>query len=254
MNNDLELEFYEKLAAVYHLIFEDWETSIKQQGKILSTLLPPSIIASPILDCACGIGTQSLALASLGYEVEGIDLSIAEVKRAQKEAAARQLSINFRVDDMRQLKTAPLHHYGAVIAMDNALPHLNSNEEIEGALTAMRDRLKSGGTLLLSLRDYSALMQERPSSTPPKFFQDGIYKRIVHQIWDWQDERTYIIHLYITCENAKGWKSNHFIGKYRAVTVDEVVSIATKIGFVDVKILLPEVTGYYQIIIQGISL
>jgi glycine/sarcosine N-methyltransferase len=107
-HENLDESFYNKLASIYHLIFEDWDISMKEQGKILSRLIPPLDIASPILDCACGIGTQSIGLASLGYQVEGSDLSNSEIIRAEKEASLRGLLINFRVDDMRQLKTAPL--------------------------------------------------------------------------------------------------------------------------------------------------
>jgi 2-polyprenyl-3-methyl-5-hydroxy-6-metoxy-1,4-benzoquinol methylase len=35
-----------------------------------------------VLDCACGIGTQSLGLAKLGYHVTGSDLSADAVRRA----------------------------------------------------------------------------------------------------------------------------------------------------------------------------
>ena len=124
-NENSEQSFYDKLASIYHLIFEDCDISMKEQGKVLSHLIPPVDIASPILDCACGIGTQSLGLASLGYQVEGSDLSYSEIIRAQKEVSLRGLSINFCVDDMRQLKTAPLSYYGVVICMDNSLPHLH---------------------------------------------------------------------------------------------------------------------------------
>lgn len=247
-------EFYEQLASTYHLIFADWDVSMHEQGKLLSNLLSSPDVIGPVLDCACGIGTQALPLAALGYKMEGVDLSISEVERAKKEAAIRGLSIDFRQDDMRQLKTAPLQHYGAVIAMDNALPHLESEEEILTALKAMKDRLRKGGHLLLSLRDYDKLMKERSSFTPPNFFQDGKYRRIVHQIWDWQDERRYVLHLYITYETPNGWTSHHFIGRYRAISIDEVICLMKKVGFLKVKLLNLEETGFYQSIIQGINL
>lgn len=251
MDGHIEHNFYEKLAPVYHLIFEDWDTSIREQGKVLSNLIPPAHFASPILDCACGIGTQSLGLSNLGYEVEGSDISESEVMRAQQEAKLRELSIKFRVDDMRQLKTAPLAHYGAVICMDNSLPHLDSAEDILHALIAMRKRLKGGGVLLLSLRDYGKLLEERPTIIPPRFFQNGMYRRFVHQIWDWIDERRYIVHLYITYETPDEWKSHHSAGYYRAVTVDEVALAMLKAGFMDISILDPSETGYYQTILRA---
>jgi len=248
-----ELDFYERLASVYHLIFEDWDTSMQEQGKILSRLIPPPDVAGPILDCACGIGTQTLPLAALGYEIEGVDLSASEIERAKQEAAIRRLSINFRQDDMRALKTAPLHHYGTVIALDNALPHLESEEEIITALTTMKERLKNGGQLLLSLRNYGKLMKERPSVTAPKFYQDNTLRRIVHQVWDWQDERHYIVHLYITQEIVSGWKTEHFIGRYRVITLEEVTDLMKCVGFAEIEALEPEETGFYQPIVRGIK-
>lgn len=244
-------EFYEELASFYHLIFENWDESMHQQGKVLSRLLPPAGVADPVLDCACGIGTQSLALAKLGYQVEASDLSKSEINRAKKEAELRGLSVHFRIDDMRLLNNAPLSHYKVVMAMDNSLPHLDSDEEILNALIAMHRRLKNEGILLLSLRDYEKILLERPKITPPLFFIDGQYRRIIHQVWDWIDERRYIVHLYITCEDSDGWKSHHFNGQYRAIEVNEVAALMRKAGFTEIRILMPKETDYYQPIIYG---
>ena len=93
-------EFYDRMADYYHLIFEDWNASMRRQGAAIAKLLPPSDKAVPILDIACGIGTQSLALAALGYAVTGSDISAAEVARANREAGARGLTCTFRVDDV----------------------------------------------------------------------------------------------------------------------------------------------------------
>lgn len=247
----MEKNFYDNLASVYHLIFENWDFSMQQQGIALSNLLPAPNEAGVILDCACGIGTQAIALATIGYAVEGRDLSPSAVERAQQEVTRRKLSINFQIDNMCKLNTAPLHHYGVVICMDNSLPHLTTFEEVSTALVAMRNRLKPGGTLLLSLRNYHKLIQDRPTLTPPKFFQDGQYRRIVHQVWDWQNEREYIVHQYITCETKEGWKSNHSVGKYMAITVEEVAKLVSEVGFENIEILNPEETGFYQPIIRA---
>jgi glycine/sarcosine N-methyltransferase len=93
--------FYDDMAAAYHLIFDDWDAAIERQQAVLSRLLPPPADAGLVLDCACGIGTQALGLARAGYNVEGTDLSRAEIERAKGEAFSRGLDIAFRVDDMR---------------------------------------------------------------------------------------------------------------------------------------------------------
>jgi len=134
-------QFYDSMADHYHLIFEDWDASMRRQGAAIAKLLPPPEEVGLILDVACGIGTQSLALAAIGYSVEGSDISAVEIARAQREAASRGLKCSFRVDDMRTLKTASAGRYGAIIAMDNALPHLDSDDDILATFAAMRSSL-----------------------------------------------------------------------------------------------------------------
>jgi glycine/sarcosine N-methyltransferase len=240
--------FYDSLAEHFHLIFEDWDAAMRQQGQIIAKLLPPPE-RGPILDAACGIGTQSLPLAALGYAVEASDISPAAITRARKECAARGLGCTFRIDDMRTLATAPPSRYAAVLAMDNALPHLESNEEIIAALVAMRTRLLPAGRLIISIRDYEHLLKERPSCTPPRFYGDGERRRIVFQIWDWIDERRYRVHQYITRAVSQGWITHHFEGSYRAVTTEEIAQLARRAGFHLVEILAPQQSNFYQPII-----
>ncbi len=43
--------------------------------------------------------------------------------------------------------------------------------------------------------DYDQALPQRPTGQPPAFFTDGGRRHIVHQVWDWIDDRTYIFHL-----------------------------------------------------------
>jgi glycine/sarcosine N-methyltransferase len=244
-------KFYDGMADHYHLIFDDWDASMRRQGPIIAGLLRPSAESGVILDVACGIGTQSLALAAIGYSVEGSDMSAAQIARAEREAALRGLECIFRVDDMRFLEKAPIGRYDAVIAMDNALPHLDSDEEICATFEAMRKRLSSGGKVLVSIRDYARHLRERHTSTPPVFFDDHGRRRIVFQVWDWIDERRYVVHLYVTQDTDKGWAVHHHTGRYRAVTCDEVARLAGLAGLQRVRVLSPAETGFYQPVIAA---
>lgn len=245
--------FYDDMAAVYHLIFDDWDVAIERQQAVLSRLLPPPVSAGVVLDCACGIGTQALGLARAGYEVEGTDFSSAAVERATAEAATRGLNIPFRVDNMRELRTSASGRFGVVLAFDNALPHLDSDDDVRMALSAMRDRLRLGGRLFVSLRDYGPLLEQHPGMTPPALFSDEGRRRIIHQVWDWQDERRYTVHLYITRQTPSDeWVTSHFLGHYRAMTPEEVAAHAEQVGFGQVQILQPEETGYYQPIVGAV--
>ena len=245
--------FYDELAENYHLIFDDWDAAILRQRDVLARLLPVPADGKRVLDCACGIGTQAIGLAMLGFSVEGSDPSSAAINRARREVIARGLKAEFRVDDMRSLSTAPVNSYDAIIAMDNAVPQLQSDDDIEKALGTIRARLRSGGILLISLRDYGPLMAQRMSSTPASLYSDGKFRRLVHQVWDWQDDRHYVVHLFITMQTPDGWHTRHFVGQYRAITPSEVAALAVHAGFDDVRVLAPDETGYYQPVIRAVA-
>ena len=139
-----------------------------------------------------------------------------------------------------------------MLALDNALPHLLSEGELRQALAAMHERLAPGGTWLVSLRPYDALLREHPTMTPPAFYTDaGTFRRITHQVWDWQDERRYRVHLYLTRQTSPGWQNQHFVGQYRAVTPAELAALAVETGFENVRVWEPEQTGFYQPILTA---
>ncbi|WP_200293632.1 class I SAM-dependent methyltransferase [Rhodospirillum rubrum] len=249
--------FYDAMAEHYHLIFRDWDASMAHQGAVLAGLLGSPAACGPILDCACGIGTQSLALAKRGYRVDACDLSPAEVARAQKEAISRSVPLRVWTDDMRFLTRARSDHYAAILCLDNALPHLQGEEDILRALGAMRDRLRPGGRLFISLRDYAPLIKERSTTTPPQFFDDSGLRRIVFQVWDWLDDRRYTLHLHISRQvgedgHSTEWQSHHFVGQYRALLTEEVVTLAQSIGLTEVEVLSPSRTGFYQPIVTAL--
>ena len=92
---------YDELADHYHLIFENWELSVEHQAAVLSSVLHRNCgltTTARILDCACGIGTQSLGLAKLGFRITGCDLSPRAVERARLEAYRRNLNTQFSVN------------------------------------------------------------------------------------------------------------------------------------------------------------
>lgn len=240
--------FYDDLAENYHLIFQDWAHSVERQGRILGPLIERELAKRRlrILDCACGIGTQTLGLAQRGHALVGVDLSEAAIRRAKREAEQRNLSIQFEVADMRDLSCLSESKFDAVLAADNALPHLLSKQELARAVQQIAEKLRLGGLFLASIRDYDQIVEERPAMTPPAFFQDGIHRRIYHQVWDWTDDRQYTVHLYITEETRTGWTCRHFVAAYRAVLRNELTAILHEAGFVDVRWLMPADSGFYQ--------
>jgi SAM-dependent methyltransferase len=243
---------YDDLADHYHLIFENWEDSVERQAAALGHILHQNCgltTAATILDCACGIGTQSLGLAKLGFRVTGCDISPRAIERARLEASRQNLNIQFSVANMLDLKYLPNSHFDAVICMDNSLPHLESPDQILRAAEQIRSRLRPGGFLMASIRDYDHLAEERPIVQGPWFYSDQGRRRIVLQIWDWIDARRYIFHLYITRELANGWQTFHTAGLYHAIRRDELVAILCRARFKNPRWLTAAESSFYQPIV-----
>jgi len=245
-------ESYNELASHYHLIFENWEASIERQAAGLSSILKRECsLDGParILDCACGIGTQSLGLAKMGFRVTGCDISSKSIERARLEAAKRNVDIQFSVANLLNLEHFGESSFDAVICMDNALPHLQSAEELIQAAMQIRARLRPGGCFMASIRDYDRLLQERPTVQEPFFYSDDGRRRIVFQVWDWLDDRRYTFHLYITREIENTWETVHASAAYRGILRDEVAAALSRAGFTNVRWLFPANSGFYQPII-----
>ena len=81
--------FYNHLAASYDKLFQDWYATIREQALLLDKLFREAGFdpSAKVLDCACGIGTQAIGLAALGYNVTGSDISEGELAEARKRAA-----------------------------------------------------------------------------------------------------------------------------------------------------------------------
>ncbi len=113
----------------------------------------------------------------------------------------------------------------------------------------MRRKLGPGGLLMASIRDYDSLLQEKPVVHGPNFYSDSAGRRIVHQVWDWLDDRRYTFHLYITREVEGRWDPQHYVSTYRSITRDELSQIVARSGFADCRWIRPDESGFYQPIV-----
>ena len=64
---DITQTFYDSLASQYDKLFMDWNATTHEQAVILDRIFRDNgfDFSASVLDCACGIGTQSIGLASL---------------------------------------------------------------------------------------------------------------------------------------------------------------------------------------------
>lgn len=228
---------YDELAPFYHLLFPDWEASMARQAAALNGIIRQiwRTEVRTVLDAACGIGTQALGLAARGYQVTASDLSQAGVERARREAAARGLTLDFSVADMREAFTAHGRQFDLVIACDNSVPHLLTDDDLRQALGQFHACLSPGGGCLLTVRDYD---QEERGGTQvkPAAFRvdpDGV-RRLVFQVWE-ADGPHYDFSLYLIEDRGGAEAVTHILrSRYYAVSADHLLALMSEAGFEDV--------------------
>lgn len=231
-------EFYDGLAATYDLIYPDWESASRRQAAVLDTVIRSRVGEGAIraLDCACGIGTQLMGLASLGYAMSGCDLSPVAVARAGTECAVRGLTADVVVADFRDLPY-PDAGFDAVVCADNALPHLLSEADVTQALREMRRVSRPGAVIVVTTRDYDAVVAERPVSTPVQFSSVSGLRTVTTQLWDWREGSTVydLTHLQVHEEAPGQWAATSRTATYRAWTRAELTELARAAGLLDVR-------------------
>lgn len=250
--DDSTVRFYDGLSGCHHLLFEDWPKGVRWQGGVLDRLLRGLLGDRPlsILDCCGGIGTQAIGLALLGHRVTATDISPAAVERAAREAAAFGASTSFAVADVRTLAGQVEGVFDAVIACDNSLPHLLSEDDLRLGVAGMAAKLCTGGVFLATTRDYDAVVREGLAATPVRVIA-GPPCRVTFQVWDWSaDDRTYRVHQFILREEGI-WRLAHHAGEYRALLRGELTDALREAGLEGVHWLTPEESGYYQPVVTA---
>ncbi len=184
---------------------------------------------------ACGIGTQSLGLAQLGYQLTASDLSPEEVTRARAEADKRQLNISFSVADMRETFQHHRQQFDLVIACDNAVPHLLSDDEIGVALQQFYACIRPGGGCLISVRDYENELGAGCEVRPYGVRDDEGKRYLVFQVWDWQGVH-YDVAMYFVEDHGSAECVTHVMrSRYYAVPTHTLIRLMQEVGFAEVK-------------------
>lgn len=249
MKKDIVQTFYDNLATQYDKLFLDWQATTKEQAVILDKLFGENGFdkSAKILDCACGIGTQAIGLAALGYDVTASDISTEELREAKVRASDNEVDIRFEYADFCALKDTFSEKFDIAIAMDNALPHMLTKEALETAVKSIVGQVKEGGMFVASIRDYDALLEDKPPYSSPYIHKTEIGKRVSFQTWDWKGENYRLVQYIIDDENDL--RASKFECEYRATRREELTELLLANGCSEVTWKFPEKTGFYQPIV-----
>lgn len=243
--------FYDRLSRYFHLIHADWWASVRRDAATVDRLIRRHLphftepAKTRLLDCAAGIGTQSIGLHRLGYDLLACDASAEALETLQEHLAedpeASRRPLPTRQADFRKLpETLPGERFDVVIALDNSIAHMLTNAELEAALASMGAMLKPGGIVLVALRPYDQLLQERPLLMPPQ--PSVTPERISYQVWRWSQTDLLTPHLFLILPDDRvlTWHTT-----LRAITLKEVTETWKRLDW-RAEALLPEGSGHFQ--------
>ncbi len=235
-------EFYDAVADDYHLWYRDWQSTLEREGLQLRSWLRGRNV-SRVLDASCGPGTQSIALAQLGYEVTAADPSQGMLERARRHAQEYKVEdrITFVQSDFSNLvRTIERDDFDAILTKGNAFPHLITDEAIEEALQNFYRLLRPGGTVIIGFQDFEPFVEDRPRFFPgrvhdPELAQDP--QIITFDIWDWDDgpPLTVTVNNFIVSGRGEKYQAVRRPVIYRALTTVEAQVALLEANFVDIQ-------------------
>ena len=246
---DITQTFYDNMATQYDKLFQDWHATTREQAVILNRIFVDNGFGrtAQILDCACGIGTQAIGLAALGYHVTASDISDGELAEAADRAEKNGVKIRFEHADFCALSDTFSEQFDIVIAMDNALPHMLTGEALESAVRSITGQIKPGGIFVASIRDYDSLLAEKPPYSPPYIHKTEKGQRVSFQTWVWSGNN-YQLTQYII-DDEDNLQISKFVCEYRATRREELTNLLRANGCRDVVWMFPDETGFYQPIV-----
>lgn len=230
-------DFYDQLAPRYHEIYADWRRSMARQAGQLDQIIGTHAERprQTLLDASCGIGTQALGLAQLGYEVTGSDISPASVARVVREAKKCRVKAHFEVADMRKLWAAHKRQFDVVLSCDNSVPHLTSDKQILTAFRQMHKCTRPGGLCLITVRDYDAEDKTEVQVKPYGVVGDRGKQTVLFQVWHFRGDK-YTVALYRIEEiRGRAPKISVLRTEYYAVSTSVLMKLMQDAGFGGVK-------------------
>ena len=133
-------------SKFYDCMFDDASFKLAEQQipQILSLVNHP---VKSVLDLACGPGRHCLALAKMGYQVTGVDMSCYLLSKADEIANDSNLNINFVNADMLDYHTED--KCDLIINMFNSFGYLDTPEKNQTVINNTYQNLHETGTFII---------------------------------------------------------------------------------------------------------
>jgi SAM-dependent methyltransferase len=179
----------------YHLLYQhrDEDEALQFINTLIKYLAP--LKNSTMVDVACGKGRHSKALADMGFDVTGIDLSAASIEEAKKDEDEQ---LHFYQHDMR----LPfwINYFQYAFNFFTSFGYFKTRREHDNAIRTIAQSLQCGGIFVIDYLNvhYSEERMEKSFTTA--------IEGVTFHITKWQDEEHFFKQIQVTDEANKAPK------------------------------------------------
>lgn len=236
MSHNSAEQFYDEIADKYSWFFSSRSRRMQMQADEIVPALERFGVKT-VLDCSCGDGFQAIPLAMCGYKVDCGDISENMLKKVAEYAEEANVKINFKKADFRQLELYFSDKYDCVLSCGNSIPHLMTDDDIKMALRSIYGRLNAGGIAYIEMRNYDALLQEKPRFLPMRINDTaGLFRYSILYVLDYFPNAVQFNVIYLI-ENTKTGEKHmeQSAVNYNPVKKNDFIRYLTEAGFVNIE-------------------
>jgi SAM-dependent methyltransferase len=180
---------YDAFSADYDR-FVNWPARLGMELPFIQQQLEQTGLSDPakrsVLDAACGTGMHAIALAKMGFDLTGADLSLGMVHKARLNAQEAGIDVRFEAVGFGGLaKTFGQHAFNALLCLGNSLPHLLSLSDLAAAMSDFAACLKPGGLLLIQDRNFDNILENHERWMEPQSHREGREEWIFLRFYDY---------------------------------------------------------------------
>ena len=174
-------------------------------------------------------------LSSLGYSVEGVDVSPEMVAVAKKNLARHSVDARIHLCDVKEMSRVLDRRYDCVISMGNSLPHEFGDDNLLKSLKNMYDVLRKSGSCIIHIENYDLLYRDRERFIPSVYHrsEDGVDVFIF--AIDYYDDHV-DFNILSVFERSGRTEFHADLVTYNPVSPGKLVGLMSAAGFTDVRL------------------
>ncbi|MGA9669082.1 MAG: methyltransferase domain-containing protein [Terracidiphilus sp.] len=241
---------YDAFSIDYHWLYSDHVLSgtkaLGDNGDVLALADPKA----SILDASCGIGTLAIALAKLGYEVNGSDGSHGMVDQAI--LAARQAGINLPLKccTWANLPDHFTNRFDLIFCLGNSIGHVRNKEEMVASLRGMRQVLKDRGKLVIESINWEQVRKEKTRFTHFQWRERAGQRCLPIYVWTFPEnfDEAHSIEVLLVFETGGQASIRSYPIVYHPFRLEELKERFRCAGFSDTQIRFSANQAAYRVI------